>query len=384
MSRREPVSIVCVWNDEAVRAACLDAGVTALLPTAPRTEYLPVDNRGQVHTTAGSALNSGVRSATHDHVVLVHQDVRLHSLEALERAAGSLADHPDLGVLGAIGITADGELVGRVRDRVVLLGRSTATPVDVDSLDEVLFVARRDDLLQQPLSEHADLAWHAYAVELGMRARAGGRRVAAVDVPLTHNSLTTNLARLDHAHALLAGMYPEQVPTRTTCGDITSTVPRSQARPLLARHRWRLRWLRGSWTARRVKALVGEGTFVLSDIRVDVDRVLEHIAPAPLRVLNVRAGAAPFPEPAEGTSLRRGAFEVACSTVAPDALRSLDLHEQPTLVTNLGDAELRGLGIGRDDVVGIHESGAWLLTGVGAAVHDVWTDPRTRPAGVLV
>ncbi len=367
-----------------MRSACLDASVAALLPTAPHTEYLPVDNRGQVHPTAGSALNSGVRAATTEYVAFIHQDIHLHSLEALERAAGLLADHPDVGLLGAIGITGDGELVGRIRDRLMILGRSTSTPVDVDSLDEVLFLARRSDLLEEPVSEHADLAWHAYAVELGMRFRAQSLRVAAVDVPLTHNSLSTNLARLDHAHAVLAAMYPDQVPTRTTCGDVTSSVPKSETRPLLADHRWRLRWLRGSWSARRVKAQTGVRNIVLADIRFDIDRVLECTQTTSLRVLNVLPEGSGFPEPSEGARLQRGGAELVCSAVTPAGLASITIEDRPTLVTNLGAAELDDLRVGPESVIGLHESGYWLLDGVSADVGAIWSSPKTRPASLLV
>jgi Glycosyltransferase like family len=385
MTRREPVSLICVWNDEAVRASCLDASVRALLATAPETEYLPVDNREQTHTSAGSALNHGVRSARHDYVAFVHQDVHLHSLEALERAAGLLADDPGLGLLGPVGITSTGEVVGRIRDRVLLLGEAASTPVDVDSLDEVLFLARRDSLLADPITEHPDLAWHAYAVELGMRQRAAGLRVAAVDIPLTHNSLTINLARLDHAHAALAGMYPDQVPTRTTCGDITSTTPKSESRPLLANHRWRLRWLRSSLAARRaVGATGGTPHVVLADIRFDVDEVLARTQTPSLRILNVVGDSPEFPDLPGGTRLPRRDAEVVCGTIAASALGDARLGDVPTLLTGLGLAELSRVAMGPDDVIGVHESlGYWLLMGV-PGVAGTWTSARARPARLLV
>ncbi len=71
---------------------------------------------------------------------------------------------------------------------------------EVDSLDEVLFMMRRDQILRHPLSEEADLSWHAYAVEYGARLRSMGYRVAVANIPLTHNSLTINLDRLAEAH----------------------------------------------------------------------------------------------------------------------------------------------------------------------------------------
>jgi len=379
------VSIVCVWNDEGVRAECLDASVERLLPTAPGTEYLPVDNRGQVHTSAGSALNSGVRAATNEFVAFIHQDISLHSLVALEEAAGMLADQPDLGVLGAVGITADGEIVGRIRDRVVLLGRSTSTPVDVDSLDEVLFMARRADLLAEPISEHPNLAWHAYAVELGMRARSRGLRVAAIDVPMTHNSMSTNLARLDHAHATLAAMYPEQVPTRTTCGDVTSPIPVSERTRLLAEHRWRGRWLVASVRARKAVKLSGARQMVLADMRTEIDRVMPEVGAQRLRILNVVAPEEEYPDGPSGTVLHRKDLEVVFSSATLEQLSTLLATGEPTLVTDLRAEHLPALDLAPTDVLGLHEDvGHWLLTGVEVDAARLWPSARTRPWRLLV
>lgn len=378
------MSIVCVWNDDAVRSACLDTSVTALLLSCPETEYVPVDNREQVHTSAGSALNHGLRRARHDYVAFVHQDVFLHSLEALELAAGLLADNPDLGLLGPVGITGQGQITGRVRDRVVLSGDVVTAPVEVDSLDELLFLARRDDLLTDPISEHPDLAWHAYAVELGMRHRAAGRKVAVVDIPLTHNSLTINLARLDHAHATLASMYPDQVPTRTTCGDVTSTTPRSHTRPLLADHRWRLRWLRRSLAARRAVAVSGARHVVLADIRLDLDEVLARTGTTALQIINVVRDGDSFPDLPGGTRLPRRQAEVVCSTVTPEALGDRAFRDQPTLVTGLQLSDLARMEVGQDGVIGVqYDLGYWLLSGVPGAA-ETWTSPQARPARLLL
>jgi hypothetical protein len=185
------VTIVCVWNDAGVRSACLDASVEALRAQAPDTEYLPVDNASHTFTSAGAALNHGAAQARNEVVVFAHQDVWLHSIEALERAAGLLADDDSLGVLGSCGIAADGRIVGTIRDRVVVIGDPTAAPEDVDSMDEVLFMATRAQLLAEPLVTDPELAWHGYAVEYGLRMRSLGRRAAITHLPLTHNSLTT-------------------------------------------------------------------------------------------------------------------------------------------------------------------------------------------------
>lgn len=54
---------------------------------------------------------------------------------------------------------------------MVLLGKSAPRPRVADSLDEMLFLALRRLVLQEPLTESPEMAWHAYAVEYGLRAK---------------------------------------------------------------------------------------------------------------------------------------------------------------------------------------------------------------------
>lgn len=384
-SKRLPVSVVCVFNDPVVRQECLDRSIEALLAEAPETEYLPIDNVGKVFPTAGAALNHGVSLARHDHVVLVHQDVYLHSLASLEIAAGLLAADEGLGVLGAFGFGPNKEHVGHIRDRVVLLGDPLPTPHDVDSLDEVLFMAPRRLLQEHPLAEAEELAWHAYAVEYGLRVREMGLRVAAADLPLTHNSLTINLDRLDVAHRAVAARYPGQLPVQTTCGMITTPQPRT---PLLKSQRWRYRWLKESWNAHAVRRLTGGGSLVLSDICLDVEDVIDD-APEPFRVFNFdRSGAFRDARPSPLALHRRGHPVVFGSGGAQELVAAVTEHDgtSSTLLTNLGPQQLALLApqLNRHDcVVGIHDSFIWaLLSAEGAHLPESWRSRRATPLGM--
>jgi hypothetical protein len=334
--RREPVSVICVFSDAEVRRRCLDRSIAERRSEA-EIEYLPVDNTTGAFETAGAALNHGASMATNDYLAFVHQDVYLHSLEALERAAGALASDPGIGLLGAVGITRTGELVGRVRDRVVLVGETASEPTEVDSLDEVLFMAPRSLIEREPLSEEPDLAWHAYAIELGLRARALGLRVCALDVPLTHNSLTTNLDRLDAAYAAIASRYPAAVPVRATCGWVRSPAPARRGAAALQAHRWRYRWLRESLAAHAARSAAGAERCVLGDIRLDIDDVIGEDPAAPLLVVNLAPdrefdGEAPL-------ELIRDTKPIALTTRTlpgiTDVLAGAD-PSTPILLTNLG------------------------------------------------
>lgn len=365
------LTIAVVFNDTGVRKHCLDRSLEAYRGPVP-VQLVAVDNTGHAFASAGAALNHAVRTADHDVVVLVHQDVYLHSIDVLASAAAAL-DDPRWGVLGASGVSAGGEWIGRLRDRVILNGVATAVPMPVDTLDEVLFMARRQDLLDEPLSEDPQLAWHAYAVEYCLRVRRAGRLAGGIDCAITHNSLTVNLARLAEAHQHVAELYPDLLPVRTTCGVLT----RRGGRRLTDRRgmgflRGRRTWWRQTRSASRVRAATGLPV-VLADIAHEVDR-LDFGPGDPLHLVNIdRTGAFVGLSDASVTLERRGR-PVLMSTVSspeevPRVLAGLARNDR-VLVTDLLPDDLAAIAstlTTGDWSAGVEFSGRiWLLGGPGA------------------
>jgi hypothetical protein len=283
---RCPLSIICVFNDAPVREQCLDSSIERHRSEVDDLDYVVVDNREGAFPSAGAAFNAGASRARNEYLVFVHQDVVLHSLTALERAARFLeADH-GIGLLGAFGVERGGRLVGRVRDRVVLIGERTDRPVDVDSIDEVLFIVPRRVFDRERLSETPEFAWHAYAVEYGLRLRRNGLRVCSVDVPLTHNSLSINIANIEAAYAELARAYPGALPVRTPSRTISRSALARRLARLSPRHGWRVRWLRESVAAHVGRRALKGARCVLGDIRWCVDDLLAGGAD-PLLIVNL-------------------------------------------------------------------------------------------------
>jgi hypothetical protein len=386
--RRAPVSIVTVFNDADVRQACLDRSLEAHRAEAPITEYLPVDNVGGAFASAGAALNHGAARARHDYVAFVHQDVYLHSLTALEEAAGRLADDDGIGVLGAFGVTSEGGFFGRVRDRVFLGGAPAREPTLVDSVDELLFMVPRRLLEREPLTEDPELAWHAYAVEYGLRVRARGGRVCAVDIPVTHNSLTVNLDRLEQAYAAIAAKHPAGMPVFTPQGKVPRVRGRTGA---LSAHRWRYRWLLESIGAQRGRRAIGAAApWVLADVRLDIDDVLARItADAPLLVINLDAhGDFVDERPGPLALTRQGRPILLTSGTRGELPASIEAAgDGPVLMTNLRLDDVRALSgrlAARRPVMGFWTSlGYWALFGVPrSALPPYWRERRATPFGM--
>jgi hypothetical protein len=382
---RIPVSIVCVFNDPDVLESCLARSVMAGIGDAPQTEFLPVDNRDGEFSTAGAALNHGARMARNEVVIFVHQDVVLHSIAELERAAGILMAQSEIGVIGAVGIDHGRHIVGRIRDRVVQIGESAAVPRDVDSVDEVLFMIRRERVLSSPLSEDPFLAWHAYGVEYSARVRRAGMRATAMDLGLTHNSLTTNLDRLDLAHRKIGEYYPELLPLRTTCGTVHRGDGPGELFRTLRRARGAAIWWGESWEAlalgRQARAPI-----VLADIRLVVDEAVRRGEKRGLRVVDVASA----PETSVDRLVRfdRG-YEVNAVTIS-GAQKFVEERtaDEALLVSGIHRHDLPQLRIprGTPHTIGLwRDAGLWVLVGIESkALAPLWTTARSRPfAGIM-
>lgn len=379
---------MCVYNDPEVLDRCLARSISAGSASAPQTQFIAVDNRGKLFPSAGAALNHGARQARNDVVVFVHQDVVLHSLVALEEAAGVLVAEPGIGIAGAIGIDSRQNIVGRIRDRVVLIGETVIEPRDVDSLDEVLLLVRREQVLKEPLSEDPLLAWHAYGVEYCARSRNAGRRAVALDIPLTHNSLTTNLEALDLAHQRVGDLYPGLVPLRTTCGTIWGGDPPSGIGRQLRRVRGARVWWGESLEARALSRVASSSPIVLADVRLLIDETLARGDMTSLRVLDLDTEDG-VPTAAEGMVRYGRPFAVATvsTAVAREAIEQRDPKEL-LLITAVDARRIAALGPLADlpHVVGhSRDTGVWALIGVPAAtLEPLWSGTRNRPfAGLM-
>jgi len=255
----------------------------------------------------------------------------------------------------------------------------------------VLFMVTRSQVLREPLSESPDLAWHAYAVEYCLRMRASGRRAAAVDIPLTHNSMTTNLARLDVAHRSVGHTYAGLVPIRTTCGIVAGEHGAGTTS-------WTVRRARGARTfwgesvrARRVRRSLrgvpqdrghARGRqVVLADIRLLVDDVARLAGSSSIRVVDpTRDGTV-----GEAEGLERNGIAFSAATLRWPGVVAAVAATAPSellLVSGLRPEEIAPLAATATGpyVVGLaRDTGLWLLLGADpAALAPLWSRPRNR------
>ena len=292
-------------------------------------------------------------------------------------------------MVGANGVTASGESVGLLRDRAQLLGRSAPTPIDVDSLDEVLFITsgRRSNGTR---CARETLAWHAYAVEYGMRMRTSEGVWAPMDSAISHSSLTMILPGSMWPTRQSATATRNDRPIETTCGTIVAHEPRWRQSAIVKQYGWRWRWLRLSLVGRRVRTMAPSAAVVLADIRRDIDLIPFSDAD-PLYLFDLDrsgnfVGLAP-----DALRLSRFGKPVVARSLIDVAQVEAELVRLPRgsrfLVVGLQLAELARLTRSEtvaeaNCVVGIQEGLLWLLGGVPVReLPTEWSAPRATPFG---
>ncbi|MBI2307766.1 MAG: methyltransferase domain-containing protein [Rhodocyclales bacterium] len=176
-------------------------------------------------TSAAEGLNAVIENASHELVVLAHQDVylprwwiaRLWQQYALARTACG----GEIGILGVYGVLGSERGItrfGRVADREFLLDEATPLPARVSSLDELLLVVPRCS----PVRFDPALGFHLYGTDACLVAERHGLPAVVVDVPCFHNSKQGGA--LPEAYRgssqAIAGKWPERLPLATPCGVI--------------------------------------------------------------------------------------------------------------------------------------------------------------------
>lgn len=384
---RTSISIVCVYNEPGVLASCLHRSVNEGLTFAPETELIAVDNCDSQFSTAGAALNHGARQASNPVIVFVHQDVYLHSLAELERAANELERDETIGVMGAAGIDRRGRMHGRIRDRVLGLGAPAPQARSVESIDEVLFLVEREQVLESPLADRAELGWHAYAVEYSARMRSEGRRAVARDIPLTHNSLSTNLHRLDVAHRWVGDSYRELLPLRTTCGTIGARRAGGALSSLARKAEGVARWERESRAARNSRSVQPLREVVLDDIRFVVDEIARETGASRIHSLD-RARSDALVTRVAGLERFGRPFFAASVDVEGMSAAVLEREDDELLVlANLEDDDLTRLKLPPgESIVGFsQEARLWAVVGAHRAeLATLWPNRRSLPYAGLV
>ncbi len=183
---KRPISFVCVrFSDEIdhnlLNSACVHD---------PLNQLVIIDNTQNLFfPNLGAALRAGMDMAKHDLIVLVHEDVLLvdNWQAQFEMSLGKLeAEHPDWELVGSVGWSKNGDLLGHWSDPHELQPVNTFGEkhfVSLARLDEQILVLRRDsDIRPDPVLPTI----HQIGIDLVHQQKANQPGAFAINAPTIH------------------------------------------------------------------------------------------------------------------------------------------------------------------------------------------------------
>jgi hypothetical protein len=215
------LTLICSSNDDEVLNKNL-----LLSPCLARDHVQCLVQRGYLNTA--SAYNKAVLAAEHDLICFVQPDVLLpegwDEALAAQVAAVERMDR-EWAVLGIAGALIEGEtkrVMGHYRESGEEFGSADGLPAEVQSVDDLLIVCRRETALFDEWMPNPSLV----GTELCLRMRREERRCYAIDAYCHHNP-SGDRAKLPLDYLLSCGYlyarYPDMLPivaTRVTIQQI--------------------------------------------------------------------------------------------------------------------------------------------------------------------
>lgn len=191
------ISIICCYNSEEKLKYLTDSLAYQDISYEP----VLVDNSQNRFSCAAEALNYGAAAAQGDLLFFVHQDIRFKtkdSLRSLAEKSSVLKIHDIVGCAGAV-------LENGRKKTITNMTYSPAEKhypgtfgeelLEAESLDECLFIMKKETWEQHPFDEKVCDHWHFYAVEQCLYNRLKGGRVYVLDSEINHLSETGTLDR---------------------------------------------------------------------------------------------------------------------------------------------------------------------------------------------
>ena len=183
------LSIICASNNKKILDECL--GSSLKNQTYKDFELIVVDTKKDRYTGAADALMSGANRAKGDTLIFVHHDVVMDSENELNNIVGQIEKIGDFGILGIAGAPyKKGTLVGNITNgdsKIRISNEIINKPTEVQTLDEVMFIIKKDNLEKYPLNLD-NRTWHLYAVEYCLLMKEKNKKVLVIPSNIHHLS----------------------------------------------------------------------------------------------------------------------------------------------------------------------------------------------------
>lgn len=162
-------------------------------------ELILVDNSDGKFKSAANALNYGAKNATKDYLMFVHQDVDLLGENCLRNIEEVIDSLEDLGVAGVAGYAkTEGKpvMMSNIQDGYPPedVGMNIDGPVEVQSVDECLFIVPRSLFQELKFDEKTCPDWHLYGVDYCLSTKKLGKTIYVIPANIYHASRTVSFS----------------------------------------------------------------------------------------------------------------------------------------------------------------------------------------------
>lgn len=191
------ITVICVHNNQKILE---DKLLNSLKKQNIEYELILVDNTTGKYKSAAEALNYGARKATNDFLMFVHQDVDLSYPNCLKDIEGMVEDLDDLGVAGVAGYCeTDGKPVmySNIKDGYPPkdVGLNLDHPIEVQTVDECLFIVARSLFKELEFDETTCPDWHLYGADYCLDTKKLGKIVYVFPLKIYHASRTESFSK---------------------------------------------------------------------------------------------------------------------------------------------------------------------------------------------
>lgn len=182
------ISIICPSNNK-------DILEKYLLKSLKKQTYLDyetiiIDTNKKKYNGCVEALYEGINKAKGEYLMFVHHDVCFTDKDELKNIIKYI-DNLDFGVVGVAGAANErNNLIGNITNgpsKEKISNKIITEPTEVQSLDEVLFIIKKDTIKKYPLEKN-NKTWHLYAVEYSLKMIDNNKKVYVIPSNIYHAS----------------------------------------------------------------------------------------------------------------------------------------------------------------------------------------------------
>lgn len=180
-------SIICIYNKTKLKQE-----LEKSLDCQENIEYekIFIDNTQQKYKNAKDALIEATQKTNGKYLLFLHQDIIFENKNTLKILYDNLEKQEDFGIAGVAG-QREKKVFSNIthgKNRTRVSNEILEDVVEVDTVDECLFVIKKNNLMQYNFDSLICNTWHLYSVEYSLMMKVAGKKIIVIPIQIYHAS----------------------------------------------------------------------------------------------------------------------------------------------------------------------------------------------------